>query len=463
MIDYQNEDAAARAIRSHALLALFVLMLVPFRSATAQETESPPNVILILADDMAVGDLARFNEDITRTPRLDRLVDESVWFNRAYSPSPVCAPARASLLTGRYPHRTGVVTLHPERFPELTRLYLDEVTIADLFTANGYATGMVGKWHTGLGEEYHPLRRGFAEFVGATFMARDVPSYYNYTLDVQGTPRSYEGRYLTNVFTDEAIDFVRQHRDEPFFLHLAHYAPHRPLEAPEEIIEAYRSRGLREEEATIYAMIEVMDRGIGRLLDELDELGLRENTIVIFASDNGPDPVTGSRFNHDLRGTKYTIYEGGLRVPLSVRWPKALDPGTRDEVVTLADILPTLIDLCYLQWPTELKLDGASLARLLTGGPADLPIRRFWQWNRGVPHYTHNAAVREGPWKLVRPYVTRELVEDESAERPVLYNLKDDPAETTDVSAKHPERFEQLKAALHDWSMEVERDRLRAR
>ena len=460
MLSVFHRNALSLLFCSPRIGASILSLLLGLSFRTSAAADDPPNVILILADDMALGDLSRLNGGLSRTPRLDQLVGESVWFSRAYSASPVCAPARAALLTGRYPHRTGVVTLHPERYPELTRLYLDEVTMADLFDANGYTTGMVGKWHTGLGEEYHPLKRGFQEFVGATFMAEQVPSYFHYTLDVQGTPQAYEGTYLTDEFTRRAIAFVRRHQDEPFFLHLAHYAPHRPLEAPQDVIDTYLQRGLNENTATIYAMIEIMDRGIGDLLDELEALDLHENTIVIFASDNGPDPLTGTRFNHDLRGAKYTAYEGGIRVPLMVRWPEQLRPGAREAVIHFTDILPTLIDLCDLEAPT-LQLDGVSLAGVLQGTDSTASPRRFWQWNRGVPHYTHNAAVREGNWKLVRPFITRALPEGESTARPALFDLSQDPAEEHDLSHEHPELYERLGAALREWSEGVERDRLR--
>lgn len=423
--------------------------------------EAPPNVILILADDMGLGDIGAFNFGRSTTPAIDRLIDEGVWFHRAYAGSAVCTPSRAALLTGRYPHRTGAVTLSPKNFPKLNRLDLDEVTVADLFAAGGYATGMVGKWHTGDGEAYHPLKRGFDEFVGATFMARDVPSYYSYTLDVQGTRRHFEDTYLTREFTRRAIDFVRRHKNEPFFFHLAHYAPHRPLEAPDEVVDRYRARGFGESTATIYAMIEIMDEGIRALLDELDALGLRENTIVIFASDNGPDPITGTRFNHGLRGTKYTIYEGGIHVPFVVRWPSRFDPGERAAVAHFVDVLPTLLDLCGLEKPADLHLDGTSLAAVLDGRADAVDRPRFWQWNRGVPRYSHNAAMRDGPWKLVRPYVSRELVDGPSTAAPHLYNVIDDPSEQHDRAADHPDRFERMKAALEAWSKDVERSRLR--
>ncbi len=422
-----------------------------------------PNVVLILADDMAIGDLSCFNGGLTRTPRLDRLVAESVYFDHAYSGSAVCAPSRAALLTGRYPHRTGVVTLNQRKFPEMTRLHLDEVTVADRFSASGYATGIVGKWHTGSGAKYHPLKRGFDEFAGFN-ESWDIKTYFQYRLDIQGEYQSFDGPYLTDELTDRAVDFIRRHRDEPFFLHLAHYAPHRPLSAPQEIIDRYAAKGLDEKTVKVYAMVEVMDTGIGVVLDELASLGLEQKTLVIFSSDNGPDPLVGERFNGENRGTKYMINEGGIHVPFMVRWKDVLQPARRDEIVHFTDVVPTLMEICDLKHlPAEKPLDGGSFAGLLSDDwqPSELPGQRFWQWNRGRPLYSHNAAVRAGDWKLVRPYVTRNIPDGNSNAAPRLYNLANDPSETVDHAADHPELRAQLLESLGNWSRDVEHDRLR--
>jgi arylsulfatase A len=442
-------------VRSLACAALFTVNV-----AAAPAPPASPNVILILADDMGLGDLSCFNGGLSRTPNLDRLVGDGVWFNQGYSASAVCAPARAALLTGRYPHRTGVVSLTMTTEPELTRLRHDEITLADLFLARGYATGLVGKWHLGMGAEWHPRQRGFQEFTGF-IGGENIASYFGYDLDVQGKNTRFESRYLTDELSARAIDFVRRHRAAPFFLHLAHYAPHRPLGAPPETIQRYLDHGISQDAATVYAMIEIMDRGIGELLATLRELGLRERTIVIFASDNGPDPLAGPRFNQQRRGTKYEIYEGGIRVPLLVSWPGTLRPRSTDVVAHFTDIVPTLIELCRLERPSGPPLDGASLAGLLQERDAGPRRPRFWQWNRGAPNYTHNAAMREGEWKLVRPYVTRNAVAGDSALRPALYNLQLDPLETTDVAGQHPERLARMNTALAEWASGVERDRLR--
>jgi arylsulfatase A len=426
--------------------------------------EKPPNVILILADDMGLGDISAFNEGLNRTPNLDKLLKESVYFSQAYSGSPVCTPSRAALLTGRYPHRTGAITLNMKRYPELSRVHKDETTLADVFKDNGYATGIVGKWHIGEGEEYHPLNRGFEEFEG--FKGYDVPDdYFNYRLDINGKYQSFSNEYLTENLTKRAINFVKKHKEEPFFLHLAHYAPHRPLSAPKELVDHYLKKGFDGDTATVYAMIEVMDKGIGKLIDVLENENIREKTLIIFASDNGPDPVINERFDLDQRGTKYTIYEGGIHVPLLFNWKGTLTPSEKDITVHFTDIFPTLLEICELKSQKNLKLDGGSIVGILKGSNSEIPIpkHRFWQWNRGVPYYSHNAAMRVGDWKLVRPYMTRNLTMEESNQKPMLFNIKEDPKEKIDVSEKEKERYNIMLVKLEQWCREVEWDRLSKR
>ncbi len=422
----------------------------------------PPNVILILADDMAVGDIAAFNNGITRTPALDQLLYEGLWFDRAYSASCVCAPARAALLTGRYPHRTGVVSLTLNTEPELTRLKRDEITVADVFSANGYHTGLIGKWHTGLGAGYGPVARGFQEV--AVFHGSDGGGYHRYVLhtddDMTGKPEPQDS-YLTDELNTRARAFVRRHADKPFFLHLAHYAPHRPLQAPEEVIAPYVEAGYDRDTATVYAMIEIMDRGLGELFAELDQLNLRERTLILFTSDNGPDILVPERFNLGLRGGKYMVHEGGIRVPFIARWPSVIQPGKTESPVHFTDVLPTLVELCGLNHAPKLPLDGRSFASLLTEGTAPEPRPLFWQWNRHEPNHTHNAALRDGPWKLVKPYVTKNKIEGDSDLPHALYHLDDDPAETTDLAARHPDRVQTMRATLEAWSHDVELDRIR--
>jgi len=420
-----------------------------------------PNVILILADDMGLGDLSALNGGLSNTPFLDQLMKESVWFAYAYSGSAVCAPSRAALLTGQYPHKTGVVSLEQKEFPSLTSLSKKVLTIGNLFNENGYKTGLVGKWHLGIGADYHPMKRGFSEFVG--FIGAPS-SYFNYKLDFNGVVRNIQGEYLTHQFTHAAIDFIRRHKDEPFFLHLAHYAPHRPLEAPQEIVDTYMKKGFDKSTATIYAMIEIMDQGIGAVLHELDRLKIADNTIVIFTSDNGPDPLTGERFNMHLNGSKYKVLEGGIHIPLMIRWSGTLQSRQTDQIFHFIDMLPTLAALCNLKVPATMasRLDGKSAAEwLLSGKKVDSSERAlFWQWNRGVPFYSHNAAIRMGKWKLVRPPITRDIPQGESSLKPVLYNMERDELETSDVSSNNPKIYERLSLLLEEWGRRMEFERL---
>lgn len=444
----------------NVFLLLLVISSITVYKGNAQPEKSP-NVILILADDMGLGDISTFNEGLNRTPNLDKLLRESVYFSQAYSGSPVCTPSRAALLTGRYPHRTGAITLNMERYPELSRIHKDETTIADVFKENGYATGIVGKWHIGDGEEYHPLKRGFEEFEG--FKGYDVPDdYFNYRLDINGKYQSFSNEYLTENLTKRAISFVKKHKAKPFFLHLAHYAPHRPLSAPKELVDYYLKKGFDEDTATVYAMLEIMDKGIGELIEALEKENIREKTLVIFASDNGPDPVISERFNLNQRGTKYTIYEGGIHVPLLFNWKGTLTPSNKDFIVHFTDIFPTLLEICGLKSQRTLKLDGGSISDILkdTNSENSIPKPRFWQWNRGVPYYSHNAAMREGDWKLVRPYITRNLTMEESNQKSMLFNIKDDPKEKIDLSETEKERYNVMLVKLEQWCREVEWDRL---
>ena len=209
-------------------------------------------------------------------------------------------------------------------------------------------------------------------------------------------------------------------------------------------------------------MIEVMDRGIGNLVEELDRLGIRENTLIIFASDNGPAPQNGERPNQGFRGTKYTIYEGGIRIPFIFNWKGSLKAVRKDQIIHFTDVFPTLVELCDLQVSDSLCFEGASLAPLLLGKENFvLPQIKYWQWNRGVPEYTHNAAMRSGRWKLVRPFVTRDEPGGPSLEKPVLYDIENDPFERSDLSGKHPEVATKMNVMLEQWGREMEFDRLK--
>lgn len=463
---------------------------------------SSPNIILIVADDMGYGDFGMFNDGPARTPTIDALARDGICLTQHYSGSCVCAPARAALFTGRYPHRTGAIdTLDGLG---LDRLGLREVTMADYFQAAGYVTGMVGKWHLGnLDPRYHPNRRGFDEFVG---FCGGWSDYYRWRLDRNGSIEGGDGRYLTDVFASEAAAFVDRHAAEPFFLHVAFNAPHFPLQAPDGLVQRYLDVGLPLGVALIYAMNERMDAGVAEILDAVDRAGCSSNTLVIFTSDNGPDltPRRAAtdglfdefggldlrRFNCNFNGAKGHVYEGGIRVPLVARWSDGLPSDRRmDALVHFVDWLPTLLDVVGIPWCGHPPLDGNSVLPMLRGESTVEPARRFWQWNRYVPVLECNAAVRDGPWKLVRPRIDEAMhvasrhlqmdrdlkyrpdvhtaaVLDDIPERLIpepssaeLYDLVSDPGEQTNLATVESRRVAVMLGQLETWFEDVESDR----
>jgi arylsulfatase A len=406
----------------------------------------------------------------------------------------VCAPARAGLLTGRYPHRTGAIDTLEMR--GLDRLALGETTLADCLRAAGYATGLVGKWHNGaLDPRYHPNARGFAEFVG--FSGGWSP-YVDYHLDANGSVRKSDGRYITDVFTEEAIGFIRRHASQPFMLLLAYSAPHFPFHARDDDLAIFReTAAFTSAVSHIYGMIRCMDRGIGQVLDELDRQRLAANTVVIFTSDNGPQftgtgDASSHRSNCGFAGAKLSVYEGGIRVPAVVRWPARLSGGRQvHEMIHFTDWLPTLLALAGAAPPAGVRLDGVDVMPLIEGETGSVPAERFWQWNRYTPAGESNAAMRDGDWKLVRPEIDEvmrvsnadlamdvdskyhperytDIVRDPEPARdvpdrraPQLFNLRHDPLERHDLAAEQPERVARMDAAVTRWFEEVEEERRR--
>ncbi|MGZ0711884.1 sulfatase-like hydrolase/transferase (plasmid) [Coraliomargarita sp. W4R53] len=450
-----------------------------------------PNIIQIVVDDMGIGDLSRNNGGASHTPVLDQFAAEGVCLSQHYSGSPVCAPARAALLTGRYPHRTGVIDTMEARGTD--RLAVGERTMADELSALGYATGLVGKWHNGAFDPaFHPTHRGVDEFVGFQGGWQD---YWDWKIEKRGRRLTADGRHLTDVFTSESLDFVTRHAREPFYLHLAYNAPHFPLQAPEALVDRFHlGDGVSRAVATIYAMLSMVDDGIGLLLQHLEDLNLTDNTIVMFTSDNGPDlhgegDDSTHRFNEGLRGSKTFAFEGGIKVPMLMQWPAGLDGGvTRNDLVHFVDWMPTLLEAAGAP-ASKLALDGVSRLGTLRGDSAASPTR-FWQWTRYTPIAESNSAVREGDWKLVWPAwdgtldalqsdLDRDaeiksaahphlLLDNEpipqfvrpAASAPLLFNLGADPCETTDLTASEPQRVQSMTNALHSWFDDVESARL---
>ncbi|GIV78517.1 MAG: arylsulfatase [Litorilinea sp.] len=430
-------------------------------------TQQRPNILIIIMDDLAWGDLACHGNPYTYTPNLDRLYQESTHLTR-YCSGPLCSPARASLMTGRYHLRTRVIDTYCGR----SMLDPEERTLAQALHDHGYRTGAFGKWHLG---DCYPMRAvdlGFEETLthraGGIGQPGDHPdnyprwqtdSYFDPVLYHNGEPERYQG-YCTDIFTDAAIAFIEEHRDEPFFAYLATNAPHSPLIIGDEWADRYRQMGINETHARLYGMVENIDWNVGRLLNRLDELGLAEDTLVIYTSDHGPcgsardrtaPPGKQDRFNAGLRGIKGTMYEGGIRVPCFWRWPGhfAADRDV-DRISHPIDVFPTLLAACGIPLPTDRAIDGVNLLPLLRGEqePERWPERTiFMQWHRGdVPVRYRNYAVITQRHKLHRPH---ESQPDE------LYDLVADPYEKTDIAADHPELVAELRAQYDNWLDEM--------
>ena len=412
---------------------------------TQADRERRPNFVVIMTDDQGYGDLACLGNPHVRTPNIDRLHGQSLRFTNFYV-TPVCAPTRAGLITGRYNYRTGVVDTY------MGRAMMDpsEITIAETLREGGYRTGIFGKWH--LGDNY-PLRaadKGFEEslvHLGGGIAQPSEPlmtGYFNPILRHNGNQRQYEG-YCTDVFADAAIDFIEEHRDEPFFAYLSTNAPHTPLIIHDSLVQPYRDMGLDEETARTYAMIENIDLNVGRLLDKLDELGLAEDTVVVFLTDNGGHfAEDGDRHRGGIRGRKGTVYDGGIRVPCFVRWSRGLPAAVNvPEVAAHIDLFPTMLGICGLPLPDDRTIDGRNLLPLMTGDSEDWPDRNiFLQWHRGdAPEPFRGSAVRGPRYKLV--------------DGKELYDLHDDPAEERDIAADYPHIVREMRASYEVWFADV--------
>lgn len=455
-------------------------------------SSSRPNIIFILADDFGYGDLGCFGGDGVLTPSLDALAADGVRLTQHYAGSTVCAPSRAALMTGRYPHRTGAIDTLEGR--GLDRLALREVTLADVLKCAGYATGLVGKWHLGaLDPRYHPNARGFDE---AVCFRGGWSDYWQWRLDYNGAYHKADGRYLTDVFTEEAVGFVRRHSSEPFFLHVTYNAPHFPLQVPDEDAQPFRDTGrFTEGVSLIYGMNRRMDAGIGRILEELESQGIADNTLVIFASDNGPQfggqgEMCTTRSNGCFNGCKGMVYEGGIRVPAIVRWPAGLQGGRQvDSMAHFTDWLPTLAEVAGAELPDALPIDGRNVLGSIRGESDSYGVARFWQWNRYSPVGTCNAAMRDGAWKLVRPIIDEamgltaddidldrrlkyepegivDIRRDPEPERAIpdpppalLFDIEDDPFEQHDLAGERPEVVARMQRDLDRWFESLEADR----
>ena len=449
---------------------------------TTEKAVKQPNFVFFLVDDLGWVDTSCYGSQFYETPNVDRLARGGMRFTDAYAACPVCSPTRASIMTGKYPARVGItdwipgyVTFRKEKFALKTpddkhELPLPEVTIAEALKESGYTTFFTGKWHLGK-KPYHPDKQGFDTNIGGNETGQPKGGYFSpyNNPELSDGP---EGEYLTDRLGDESLKFIEANRDNPFFLYLSFYTVHTPIQPKEDYKNRYGeklktmpehtgerfipegdiSTARQAQDNPAYAgMVQSMDENVGRVLDKLEELGIADNTIVIFMSDNGglsTVPWEGPTSNVPLRAGKGWLYEGGIRTPMIIRWPGIVKPGSLcSEPVTSVDFYPTMLDMAGLPLRPEQHEDGVSLVPLMKGDKSLNRDAIYWHF----PHYHGSGskpggAVRAGDYKLI------EFFEDNRLE---LYNLNDDIGEKNDLSKVLPDKTAELHTILKKWRMET--------
>lgn len=424
----------------YALFIVALFMATPiFISCKKEKNNRPPNILFILTDDQGYGDLRFHGNDSIFTPHLDQLAEQSTRFDRFYV-SPVCAPTRASLLTGRYHLRTGTSWVTHRK--EVMRS--NETTLAEILKSNGYQTGCFGKWHNGSQFPNDPNGQGFDEFFG--FASGHWNNYFDTELFHNGKPVKTKG-YISDVLTDEAIKFIDKNRSKPFFCYIPYNAPHGPFQVPDKYFDKYKKMGLTDKNACVYGMVENVDDNIGRLIFTLDSLNISDETIVVFMTDNGPN---GQRFNDGMRGTKAHVHEGGVRVPCFFKWPKKIKENRGIETIAShIDFLPTMAELCEIDLPDSLKLDGRSLVPLMRNEKnGSWPARIIYSiQNDGEDRMTRGSA-RTDQYRFVL---------DDKGEKH-LYDMIGDPSEKNNLSANMPELADSIFNQYKSWYQDVTAD-----
>ena len=442
------------------IFAALLLLSIPISAAER------PNVVFILADDLGWADLGCYGSKYHKTPHLDRLADDGMRFTFAYSACPVCSPTRAAIMTGKYPPRIGITDWLPGRADRpdqklkrpalVTDLPATEITLAAAFKKAGYVTGHIGKWHLG-GKGASPTDRGFDINIGGDHTGTPLSYFAPYfgkkeERFMPGLGDAPQGEYLTDRYAAEAEKFLEANKDKPFFLYLPHNAVHTPLRAKADVIAKYKPGPPGQQGNPIYAaMLESLDDAVGRVLKKLDDLKLTEKTIVIFTSDNGglatvEGPNTPPTINAPLREGKGYLYEGGIRVPLVVKWPGVVKPGsTSASPVCSIDFLPSLVEACDLQ--SDAKPDGISLVPLLKGHRVEDRGPLYWHY----PHYANQGsrpggAIRSGNLKLIEYYEN---------DRRELFDVVADVGESRNLAADRPKDVERLAKVLADWRVAV--------
>ena len=452
-------------------IRIFVLLLFLITGQSIL-SQSRPNVVIIMTDDMGYGDLGYHGNPQIDTPALDRFAEESIEFTNFYV-SPVCAPTRASLMTGRYSTRTGVY----DTYSGGAIMATEEITIAEIFQQAQYKTGIFGKWHLGDSYPFRPQDQGFDHSLwhlsGGIGQVGDVfnyyekdQSYFDPTLYRNGEIVQTKG-YCSDVYTDEAIEFVQSNAEAPFFMYLSFNAPHTPLQVPEKYLDKYKNKPIDpqyfkdkglyvhnmsendiEAAKKVYAMVDNIDYNVGRLIESLKKNQLYDNTILIFLTDNGPQQ---NRYTGGFRGRKSMVREGGIHVPFYMKVPPKMS--VTDKISTPAahiDVLPTLAELCGVNLPGQAKIDGLSFAQEIKSKNQIVKRPLFFQWQRSYPEKYRNMAVIYDDYKLIAD-------RDAKSNTDVfeLYHLSQDPFETKDLSSENPEKTQELKNKIDLWYQDI--------
>jgi arylsulfatase A-like enzyme len=430
----------------HKLYIFPICILLLFASFRAQaqqaQKKGPPNVIVILADDLGWGDIVEKKQRIS-TPNLNKLAADGIRLTNFHASSSLCSPTRAALMTGRYPHSVGVPDLaSPQARGDVPVFGLshEAVTIPEALKPLGYKSMIAGKWHLGFYKENWPRKHGFDEFWGSLI---GTPKFWDVEESYHNEDSVKVDKYFTDWITDKSLDFIQKEKDKPFFLYLAYNAPHYPLEAPAKLVNKYRNKFPEDGLYAIYAaMVERMDYNIGRVMAELDRLGIADNTLIVFTSDNGPSAelpsygLPGAKISRGpFLGHKFSMYEGGVRVPFIARWPGKIPKGVvRDDMALTMDLLPTVLQAAGSKSVPK-DVDGKSIVSLLTNQTYVRNQTLHWE-------NIYNMAVQKGDWKLIYQFWENE---------PHLYNLAADKFEQHDVAKENPGVVKELMAAHENW------------
>ncbi len=435
-----------------------------------------PNFVFILVDDLGWADVGCYGSDLHETPNIDRLARQGVRFTDAYAAAPVCSPTRASIMTGKYPARLHITiwyegSANPPQgrrlIPPITQGNMphEQVTIAEVLKDAGYFTAHVGKWHLGDAAHY-PQTHGFDVNIGGTFWGAPTTFFYPYGGpsrwggEFRYVPHlefGHQGEYLTDRLTDEALQVMEKAKDKPFFLNLCYHTVHTPIEGKPELVERYRKKvkpDMHHQNYEYAAMVHSLDENVGRILDKIDELGVAERTIIVFFSDNGGyiNKYEGTEVtdNYPLRSGKGSLYEGGTRVPLIVRWPGTTKAGSIcSQPVSSIDFYPTILGMTGLAGDSEhnANVDGLSLVPLLRDPTAGLKRDTlYWHYPHYYPTTSPVSSIRRGDWKLL------EYLEDRRVE---LYDLSKDISEQNNLAKAMPEKAEELRQHLDAWRNDV--------